>query len=246
MPVRHRRETAITLAARDWKENDRLVYLLTQDSGVVDAVARGAKRSRKRFGGSLEPFQVVQVELHAGTHGRTLSECTISRAYPALRSDPLALEILMHAAAMLVKRHHPLGALFKPFHFLLHKLDSGIGDADKVKFYLFFLVCFLKLEGLLGSRLQCGACGAGGGTEFFVAGNEHFELLCSTCAVESSQTLSTLSPATRLFADLALRESPELNRVSLSMSELRTVFFQFRPILNTYLQMQVPVLLCLS
>ena len=42
-------------------ETDRLVVLLTRDRGKKRGVARGGARSRKRFGGALEPFTHVRV-----------------------------------------------------------------------------------------------------------------------------------------------------------------------------------------
>lgn len=81
---------ALILRAVDLRESDRLVTLLTRDLGKVSAVARGARSSRKRFGGALEPFALIEVVLGRG-RGRdalfTLGEATLIDANARLAGD---------------------------------------------------------------------------------------------------------------------------------------------------------------
>jgi DNA repair protein RecO (recombination protein O) len=53
---------AVILQVQDYRESDLIVSFLTPDHGRLRGIARGAKRSRRRFGGCLEPF--VRVTLH--------------------------------------------------------------------------------------------------------------------------------------------------------------------------------------
>lgn len=52
---------AIVLRATDFGESDRIVHLFTRDFGRVRGLAKGAKRSLKRFVGSLEPLAHVDL-----------------------------------------------------------------------------------------------------------------------------------------------------------------------------------------
>lgn len=55
---------AFVLRSRNYGESDRILVLLTEDMGKVSAIAKGARRSVKRFaGGALEPFQELAVRL---------------------------------------------------------------------------------------------------------------------------------------------------------------------------------------
>jgi DNA repair protein RecO (recombination protein O) len=55
---------AFVLRARNYGESDRIVVLLTEDGGKISAIAKGARRSVKRFaGGALEPFQELALRL---------------------------------------------------------------------------------------------------------------------------------------------------------------------------------------
>ena len=63
---------AILLRSVAYGEADRIVTLLTDAHGKVALMARGARRSQRRFAGSLEPFAVIEAEvaLGAGEVGR--------------------------------------------------------------------------------------------------------------------------------------------------------------------------------
>jgi len=48
-------DDVVVVGRHDLGESDRIVRLVTRAHGRVDAVARGARRSRKRFAGALDP-----------------------------------------------------------------------------------------------------------------------------------------------------------------------------------------------
>ena len=58
-----RTSDALVLRLVDYRESDRIVTLFTQELGVLGAIARGARSSRRRFAGALEPYAIVRVEL---------------------------------------------------------------------------------------------------------------------------------------------------------------------------------------
>lgn len=47
-------------------EADRIITLLTRERGQVRAVAKGVRKTTSRFGAHLEPFSVIDVQLHEG------------------------------------------------------------------------------------------------------------------------------------------------------------------------------------
>ena len=47
-------------------EADRIIVLLTRHHGQVRAVAKGVRRTTSKFGARLEPFSMVDVQLHRG------------------------------------------------------------------------------------------------------------------------------------------------------------------------------------
>src|SRR5215475_8389966 len=59
--MREELTTAIVLRTRTYGESDKIVTFLTRDWGKVTGIAKGAKRSRRRFVNVLEPFTHVQL-----------------------------------------------------------------------------------------------------------------------------------------------------------------------------------------
>src|SRR5690348_7563962 len=59
MPLKE--SEAIVLRTYPFRESDLLVTLFTRNEGKVRGVARAAKKSRRRFGGALEPLTYVKV-----------------------------------------------------------------------------------------------------------------------------------------------------------------------------------------
>ncbi len=55
---------AIVLHAFDYLETSRIVRLMTRDAGIQSVIARGARNSRKRFGGALDLFAQGTAEIH--------------------------------------------------------------------------------------------------------------------------------------------------------------------------------------
>ena len=50
------RTEAIVLRTIDYGESDRIVTFCTADFGKIRGIAKGARRSRKRFANAIEPF----------------------------------------------------------------------------------------------------------------------------------------------------------------------------------------------
>ena len=59
---------AIVLRAYNLAEADRIVLCLTRSSGLVRAVAKGARRMKSRFGAALEPFTLIKLSFHEKEH----------------------------------------------------------------------------------------------------------------------------------------------------------------------------------
>jgi len=60
---------AIVLRSWPFGESDKIVSLFTETHGKMRGIAKGAKRSRKRFANSLEPFSIVNLRFQDRPHG---------------------------------------------------------------------------------------------------------------------------------------------------------------------------------
>jgi DNA repair protein RecO (recombination protein O) len=86
------RTEALILRTVDFGESDRILHLLIPDSGRLTAIAKGARRSVRRFAGTLDLFNHlrVQVDLRrpAATMAR-LDQARLIESFDALRVDPV-------------------------------------------------------------------------------------------------------------------------------------------------------------
>jgi DNA repair protein RecO (recombination protein O) len=57
---------AFLLRSVDFRDSDRILTLLTRERGKLSALARGARKSQKRYGGALVPFAHIEVVLTQG------------------------------------------------------------------------------------------------------------------------------------------------------------------------------------
>ena len=80
---------AIVLHAFDYLESSRILRVVTADVGVRSVLARGARRSSRRFGSALDLFAQGTAQLHIkpGRDLDTLGGFDVERARPGLAHD---------------------------------------------------------------------------------------------------------------------------------------------------------------
>jgi DNA repair protein RecO (recombination protein O) len=85
---------ALVLRRTPYRDADLIVTLFTEDLGQVSALARAARKSQRRFGGSLEPFHTLAVELDelAGAELMTLDTARITIARTHLYDHLASME----------------------------------------------------------------------------------------------------------------------------------------------------------
>lgn len=79
---------ALVLRSVDFGESDRVVHLLTPETGRIAAIAKGARRSVKRFGGTLDFFNQLHVQLErkrGPVQLARLDQARLLRAFHGLR-----------------------------------------------------------------------------------------------------------------------------------------------------------------
>ena len=80
---------AIVLHAFDYLESSRILKLVTREAGVRSVLARGARRSKRRFGAALDLYAQGSAELQTkvGRDLDTLTAFDVSRARPQLAAQ---------------------------------------------------------------------------------------------------------------------------------------------------------------
>jgi DNA repair protein RecO (recombination protein O) len=112
-------------------EADLIVTLFTQTLGRVSALARGARRSSKRFGGALEPFFTLRVRFEERPRSElyVLVEASIARPRLGLLSELSRLEVAGRALSW-IRRAAPPRTPEPEAWVLLERLLDRLADAD--------------------------------------------------------------------------------------------------------------------
>jgi DNA repair protein RecO (recombination protein O) len=158
--TRTERSAAVLLRSVAYGEADRIVTLLTESLGKVAVMARGARRSQKRFGGALEPYALVEAEvgLGRGEVGR-LAQARVVRAFPGILAD-LSKMSLAAAGLELVREatpeREPPDARLVPTVVRFFEL---VEDSAAEEVRLAFTLRLLALLGLSPNLARCGRCG---------------------------------------------------------------------------------------
>ena len=89
---------AVVLRSMRYGEADRILHLYTPHRGRVSAIAKGVRRARSRFGGRLEPFFRLRIELHEGRGELlTVTGAQTVDGHARLRGDARALDAAARA-----------------------------------------------------------------------------------------------------------------------------------------------------
>jgi DNA repair protein RecO (recombination protein O) len=79
---------AVVLRSMRYGEADRILHVYTPMRGKISAIAKGVRRSKSRFGGRLEPFFRLNLELHEGRSDlMTVTGAETVSAYAVLRAE---------------------------------------------------------------------------------------------------------------------------------------------------------------
>ncbi len=153
---------AVVLARRPLGEADLVVSLLAEEHGRLEAVAPNGRRSRRRFGGCLEPFGRIEAVLSEGRRAGPwrLEEARSLAPRAGIRADLVAIgqaAYLAELAAALTREGEPAGGFLPRLERGLDALERAPLPAVELRRYELDL---LGLSGLAPQLAACVRCGA--------------------------------------------------------------------------------------
>jgi DNA repair protein RecO (recombination protein O) len=207
--LKQKRDEAHVLRTQELGEADLIVTLLTEWHGMVRGVAPHARKSRKRFGGSLEPLTHVQAAWveKAGRELHRMEALECRRSFAEMQADPLrqaACAVLSEISEAFAREGEADSKAFRLLGAALAALEDGADPWVVVRYFEFWT---LRLHGLLPDLDRCGGCAeplAGKDALRVVARRG---LLCRNCLAASGEPGRRLSADERNFIDRA-RETP--------------------------------------
>jgi DNA repair protein RecO (recombination protein O) len=161
-PAQHTQ--ALILRSVDVGESDRILHLLVPEYGRIAAIAKGARRSRKRFAGTLDLFNHLRISLHRrrGAALARLEQAVLVRHYEPLRCDPARFALGCYLLELLDRLAPEGGApadLRRLFRFALEALEWLDAEPPDARMRTLLELRALAALGLRPELLRCVRCG---------------------------------------------------------------------------------------
>ncbi|ADB51522.1 DNA repair protein RecO [Conexibacter woesei] len=162
MASRSLRTEAIVLRSIRFGEADRILHLYTPDHGRVGAIAKGARKTRSRFGARLEPFFHLRVNLHLSRGDlHTVTSADTIDPHGPLRERACSLDAASRACDAVTRLFETDDPSPAVFHLLANELrlldgdERHSGQAAQLAFRLKLLVA----GGFTPQLASCASCG---------------------------------------------------------------------------------------
>jgi DNA repair protein RecO (recombination protein O) len=210
MPLRE--SESIILKTYNLAEADRIVVLFTRDFGMVRGVAKGARRTKSKFGSMLEPFSEIHVEYFEKEERElvSLQHADLIRSSFDSAADPESLETYAYVADLLLTfapPHDPNEKLYRMFRAVLSTPIADPSDHRSLKLYSDVWV--LRLGGFLPDWSVCGICRRPLGPPESTNLGEGFQLICGSCST-GNRHQETIAPVYRDVVEEAQRFAPDV------------------------------------
>jgi len=201
MPLKE--SEALVLRTYPFRESDLLVTLFTRSEGKIRGAARAAKKSRRRFGGALEPLTYVKLTWE----DRERQELSRLDACEVLDS-PLTSEVsypravaLGHVAELLDELLPDREASDAVFRLAVTVVKQLRGEQIWLPL-TYFELWMARLMGYLPDLSECISCGRSlnGSRAFYHALSDGL-----MCPADKKLASSELSPESRMLAGQMLR-----------------------------------------
>jgi DNA repair protein RecO (recombination protein O) len=204
------RDEAFVLGTTELGEADLIVTLLTERHGKVRGVARAARRSRRRFGGLLEPLTRVRASWF-GREGRDLQRLDNLdgvRSFAAMQAEPLRQAACAVLAEVASGFSHEGQADPEEFRLLGAVLDALEQDGPPRLLLRYFEYWTLRVHGLLPDLTRCALCGAPLAAARPVRVSRGRGPLCDACPRLADEREAMLGTSDRAFLDAARSLGP--------------------------------------
>jgi len=165
------RDEGVVLRVQKLGEADRIITVLTRRHGRVRAVAKGVRRTRSKFGATVEPFSHVDLQLYAGRNLDIVVQAESLTAYGGnlvtdYRRYTAGTAVLETAERLTAEEREPSLRLFLLVVGALRAMSGGGREDSPVRDPSLVLDAFLlramSVAGYAPALSDCARCGTPG------------------------------------------------------------------------------------
>ena len=226
------KDEAICIRTVDYSETSQIVTFFTREHGKLGVIAKGAKRAKSSFGGTLEIFVRGRIVFRDSATGKlgTLTEFQpIHDIVSAVSTHLYAYHCCLFSAELVAKLTHdadPHAQLYDAFLQFLQDVCQTQGAAQRKQAILALLVLFeqvlLREIGLMPRFAVCANCGqiqAGPGRQMFFSSLAN-GIVCRDCEMSFPERRLISQEAARCLAEPRRLASAALKH----LVEIETLF----------------------
>jgi DNA repair protein RecO (recombination protein O) len=158
----HLSSSAIMLRAIDHGDYDKIVTCFTLEQGKISVIAKGAKKSMKRFAGVLEIFSLLNIVWSYG-RGRglpILTEAAVVRPFEQIRTSIIRTAYASYwceLVSLWMEEGQKQPGVYHLLEYLLDRLNSG-GLSEPI-LHVTFQLHFMATSGFSPGLVRCTICG---------------------------------------------------------------------------------------
>ena len=217
---------AYVLRTRPYGELDLIVTLLTESHGKITGIAKAAKHSRRRFGGTLQLFVHVRAVFSQRPHADLvfLARCELLHPLRSFSEDLdryAAGSYVLDLVDRMTAGRDSGQDVYQLLHEALGLIDQGARVEPVLRAFELHLLAASGYEAALDRCRGCGASLAEHDTAFLVV--ERGGLACRRCIPTGEVVRPFASETVRVLMALATRPLAEAAHAGVIPSEARTV-----------------------
>lgn len=205
------RTEGIVVKSREFGEADLIVTFLTHDMGMLNAFAKSPRKTKSRFGSSLEPLSHVKIAFWGKEHSSLprLTQADIIRPFQGIRESYDSFLAVSELLDLLVKCFPERDASPQMFGFLLEALTVLEEEKPESILILALKIKLLRIAGFAPRLDACGKCGKEATLFHFDEG----AVMCPACRRGSNHSQKLSLGAVKLYDCLLKWKTENISRV---------------------------------
>lgn len=213
----------IVLKTSKLGEADKIITILSPKNGKIQAVAKGIRKTKSKFGARLEPFTYVNLLLYEGKSLDIITQVEIITSFKQIRND---LDKVTRGGVMLelINKSTQMGEKAERIFYLL--LNS-LKQLARTNNYELFLAAFqIELMSILGYRLyleNCISCGKDIPQEEIYLSFGEGGIICNKCKEEKMQSISISKKCLNLIKRINTTDCDQWYNLSASEQTLSEI-----------------------
>ena len=226
---------SLIMRIKEFGESDLLVTFFSSDKGRLKGVAKGARRSKRRFANFLDLFCLTNLEYGPQKKGDLyfLNSCKLINGFPGLRSDFSSLSLASYMVE-LTEILFPQNVVDKNMFELLRKSFALLdGECRNDILRIAFEAKVMSLGGYgisFGKCCRCGRPYTGTGKAVFL--RDRGSIACLNCEKETVVCPGMTPDVVKVLQALQSMPSIDLETIPLTEEQIREI----RPVIKLHME----------